>query len=230
MTLGQFPLSPPKGMEFHTFDGSKARDTTQAGTFSGTLGMSIKLRAASPDDASDIARLIDIAGDGLPCAIWSDLARPNQTAIEAGASLIRKDTTAFTWRRARVAESEGEIAGLLISHDTGLEPEQITETTHPALRPLIKLENTVPKTRCISILATFPEYRRGGVARALMQDAETRPGEEGMSLVTAAENFAGRKFYTSLGYREAGEAPMVLGTHGPVGKTWLLMRKRTRLH
>jgi len=61
----------------------------------------------------------------------------------------------------------------------------------------------------IAKLMTHPTYRRNGVARKLMQQAEERAKEEGRSLIVldTREGDPSNLLYTSMGYTQAGRIP-----------------------
>jgi len=141
--------------------------------------MALTLRPATPEDAEIIARLANIAGEGFPAAIWGSAADHGQTAFDVGAEKAAHDTGVFSYKHATIAEVDGDIAGLAISYINGDTPEVISEQTHPMFRPMIKLENEALETRYVSMLATFPVYRKAGVAQALLDAEETRPGPRG---------------------------------------------------
>ena len=187
--------------------------------------MSVKLRPATPEDAENIARLADIAGEGFPGAIWSSMADHNQTAFDVGARKAAKDTGVFSWKHATMAEVDGDIAGLAISYVNGDTPEVISEQTHPMFRPMVKLENEALETRYVSMLATFPAYRKAGIAQILLDDAETRPGPKGMSLITSDANLAAREFLYARGFRDAGTMPAIKINWDTPTTTWHLLRK-----
>ena len=44
------------------------------------------VKAAQVGDAGELAELINLAGEGIPAYIWSQMAEPGQTPLEVGAS------------------------------------------------------------------------------------------------------------------------------------------------
>ena len=64
----------------------------------------------------------------------------------------------------------------------------------------------LPKTwASVDDVFVLPEYRNGGIGRALIASVEgwaRRKGANGVSLQVAAANARGRKFYEDLGFRE----------------------------
>lgn len=187
--------------------------------------MTINLRPATPDDAKDMAILADIAGEGLPSSIWQGMAYPDESALEVGARRAERSEGVFSWKNALMADVDGETAGMMISYITASVPEPLSEDMHPIVRPLLKLENQALETRYINILATYDAFRRKGVAHRLMEEAERRPGRNGMSLITTDRNARGREFYEALGYRDVAQAPVIKTNWDTPSQTWHLLRK-----
>ncbi|SEW09803.1 Acetyltransferase (GNAT) family protein [Cognatiyoonia koreensis] len=187
--------------------------------------MTITLRPAAPEDAIHIAELADIAGDGFPSAIWASTAEHGQTAIDVGAERAKRETGVFSYKHATIAECDGKIAGLAISYINGDTPEVISEQTHPMFRPMVMLENEALETRYVSMLSTYPIYRKTGVAHALLDREEQRPGPRGLSLITSDHNIAARKFLEQHGFHEAAVVPAIKINWDTPTKSWHLLRK-----
>src|SRR4030042_6383226 len=73
-------------------------------------------RPATKADASALAVLVDIAGEGMPAYMWSTLKAPGQSVLEFGRERAARETGGFSWRNAVVAEIDGEIAASLVSY------------------------------------------------------------------------------------------------------------------
>jgi hypothetical protein len=114
-------------------------------------------RPATKADASALAVLVDIAGEGLPAHLWSTLKAPGESILEVGRERATREEGGFTYRNAIVAEAGGEIAACLVgyrlddSYDLG-NLEEIPEL----VRPLVLLEAKAPGSWYINVLATFP--------------------------------------------------------------------------
>ena len=187
--------------------------------------MPITLRPATRDDAENIARLANIAGEGFPCAIWESTAEGGKSAMAVGTEKAASDTGIFSWTHATFAEVDGEVAGMAVSYLLANTPEVIDEQMHPMYRPMIKLENEALETRYVSMLATFPQYRKTGVADALLHNEESMPGPNGLSFITSDRNQAARQFLTARGYREAAVVPAIKINWDTPMKSWHLLRK-----
>ncbi len=72
--------------------------------------MTLTIRPARITDASDLAVLVDIAGEGAPNYMWGLLAAPGQSTLEIGRERARREEGGFSYRNAIIAEINGEIA------------------------------------------------------------------------------------------------------------------------
>ena len=187
--------------------------------------MPIELRHATVDDASSMAQLANLAGEGLPEAIWRGSAQQNETPIDVGTRAAASESGIFSWKNAVVAELDGEIAGLVVSHLTGAKEVPLSEDTHPILRPLTVLENKALETRHVNLLATFKAFRGRGVAHMLMEHAISRPGANGVSVIATDQNSYGVRFYEDLGFTQTAQAPVIKTNWNTASQTWYLMQK-----
>ena len=137
------------------------------------------------------------------------MAEPGEDVWAVGARRAARDEGAFSWRNAVIAEIDGAVAGALVSYRIGPDPEPLDDLP-PMFRPLQSLENRAPGSHYVNVLATYPAFRRRGVGRALLADAEQLgAGAPAMSLIVADGNAAARRLYAALGYVEAARAPIV---------------------
>jgi ribosomal protein S18 acetylase RimI-like enzyme len=88
------------------------------------------------------------------------------------------------------------------------DPQPINELP-PMFRPLQALENMVPSTRYINVLACYPEFRRMGIGRQLMETQEPLAGPDGVSIIVADQNEPAIALYRSLGFSEVARLPIV---------------------
>lgn len=188
------------------------------------------IRHAKPEDARDLARLIDIAGEGLAMHLWSQSAATNQTPLEFGIDKAQSNAGGFSYRNAWVWEDSGNIMGMLLAYP--LDDPYVIENIHAfpeVVRPLIELEAEAPGSFYINGLATFPEYRGQGIGRSLLQLAEHKAPEfacSEMSLIVADGNKQAVSLYEKCGYRECAKRKIVPFPGYPKGsENWLLMKK-----
>ncbi|MCC5987686.1 MAG: GNAT family N-acetyltransferase [Pararhodobacter sp.] len=187
--------------------------------------MAPTIRPARREDARDLARLIDIAGEGLPGHLWAGMAGPGEAPLDIGTIRAARDSGGFSWRNAHIAEIDNAPAGALVSYRLGTEPQPI-EDLPAIIRPLQWLENQAPGSHYINAIATYPPYRRRGIAAALMVQAESlAAGAPSLSLIVADGNAAALRLYASCGYGEQARAPLVSNGWQCSAENWLLLVK-----
>lgn len=189
------------------------------------MAEAVTTRPARRADAADLARLADLAGEGLPSRLWAGLAAPGEDVWTIGARRAMRDEGAFSWRNATMAELGGAAAGALIAYGVGDAPEPLDDL--PALaRPLQELENLAPGSRYVNVIAVYPAFRGRGVARRLMAEAEAAAvGAAEMSLIVADRNAAATGLYRALGYRERARRAIVAQGWPTESTEWVLMVK-----
>jgi ribosomal protein S18 acetylase RimI-like enzyme len=183
--------------------------------------MAIGLRPATRDDAGDLARLVDMAGEGLPSHLWAGMAEPGEDVWEVGRRRAARDEGAFSWRNATMATIEGGVAGCLVGYPIAAAAPEAD--LPPLFRPIQALENAAVGTWYVNVLATYPARRQQGVASALMAEAERRGGAGGTSLIVADRNAVARRFYEHRGYVERDRRRMVKEGWRCDSEDWVLM-------
>ncbi len=188
-------------------------------------------RRAVAGDAPALARLIDLAGEGLPAALWQRAAAPGQSALDVGAARAAREVGGFSYRNAVVAELDGRVAGMLLGYrqpdpyDTG----DLAQLPEP-VRPLVMLESRAPGSWYVNGLAVFPAYRGQGLASgllALAAELARDAGAPSLSVIVGEWNGAARRLYRRDGYREAARlAAVALPGPGHAGE-WILMTRPT---
>ena len=186
-------------------------------------------RPAVKADASALAVLVDIAGEGLPAHLWSTLKAPGQSILEIGRERAARETGGFSYRNGVVAEVEGEIAACLVGYRLD-DPYDLggLEEIPPLVRPLVQLEAKAPGSWYVNVLATFPEFRRQGIGRKLLHHAEVKAKETGaqaLSVIVAAENETAARLYALAGYAALATEPIFAFPGCPHGGDWVLMGK-----
>ena len=187
-----------------------------------------KFRRAAVEDAVDMAELVNIAGHGLPLYLWGKTARPGQSAWDVGRERARHGTGGFATRNTVVREVDGKVAACLIGYALAEEPEPIGDDLSPILVPLLELENKVPGTWYINVLAAYPEHRGQGYGSALLGVAEMlarESGCSGISLITSDSNHGARRLYERRGFADGSTRPIVKEEWEHSGNNWVLMLK-----
>lgn len=178
-----------------------------------------------------MAKLVNIAGDGLPYYLWTKLAAEDGklSAWEIGRQRAQRENGAFSYRNTVICEHDGEIAAALIGYALPDEPEPVDYADMPAIVvPLQQLEDLAPGTWYINVLAAFEQYRGRGIGSDLLKLAEHRSSESGctgLSLIVSDANAEARRLYTRSGYAEEASRPMVKEAWQNPGENWILMRK-----
>ena len=166
-------------------------------------------REAQKSDAAELAKLIDLAGEGLPFYLWRQMAAAGEDPWEIGRQRAARDTGGFSYRNSVVAEVDGKVVGALVGYPVADEPEPVDpDNTPPMFVPLRELENLAPGTWYVNSVAVFPEARGLGVGSRLMHCAEQRAAElglRGLSLIVSDANPGARRLYEHLGYEELAE-------------------------
>lgn len=191
-----------------------------------------RTRIAMPDDAPVLAKLIDIAGEGIPSYLWARMAGPGETALEVGAARARRETGSFSYRNATIAEVDGEVAAMLLGYVV-FEPsddDRAAVCQLPApIRPFVELEHQSVGTYYVNALAVLPGRRGCGVGSRLLHAAEHLARAHGvrrMSIQVFTRNAGAARLYHRFGYRRAAERPMLYHpSHRNYDGTVLLLLK-----
>ena len=113
-------------------------------------------RPATLADASALAVLLDIAGEGIPTSFWHELAGPGRSALEVGRDRARREEGGFSYRHATLAEVGEEIAAGLIVYPLD-DPYDLTGLAEMPVhvQPLVRLEAQAPGSWYVNVLATL---------------------------------------------------------------------------
>lgn len=188
----------------------------------------LTLRRAGPDDAGFMVWAANAAADGLPLHLWTGLARPGEDPWAVGRARAARPDGAFSYANGWIAERAGRPAGCLIGYPLPDRPEPVANDMPAILRPVQELENAVPGSWYVNILAVDPAARRQGVARRLLDQADAcaqATGQSVVSLIVVDSNAAGRTFYDACGFAQTARRPMVKDGWAGEGEAWLLMTK-----
>ncbi len=187
------------------------------------------IRPATFRDATHLAALVDIAGEGLATYFWGQMADVGQSPFEIGRMRAQRDTGSFTWRNAHVAEVDGDIAGALVGYRIAesAADEDLADVPD-IIRPLAELEALAPGHWYVNVLAVFPEYRGRGIGRALLDRADAIGKAEapaGMTIIVASENEGAVRLYERCGYRTVSRRPVFPFPGWGRGGDWVLLTK-----
>ncbi|WP_246008476.1 GNAT family N-acetyltransferase [Afifella aestuarii] len=188
------------------------------------------IRAATKDDATAMAELVNMAGEGLPVYLWRRMAKAGEDVWEIGRQRAQREEGSFSYRNTIVRETDEKVAAALIGYPLPETPEAFDPADMPAMFvPLQELENLAPGTWYVNVLATYPEHRGKGFARELLQVADRLAAEartSGLSIIVSDANVRARKLYESCRYLETASRQMVKEDWENAGTNWVLLVKR----
>ncbi|MEM1428479.1 MAG: GNAT family N-acetyltransferase [Pseudomonadota bacterium] len=176
-----------------------------------TRPLTTPLRRATPHDADALAKLIDIAGEGIPSWLWQASCPPGQSVLSVGADRARRETGGFSYTNATVWEAEGNVAGMVLAYPIASAPSEDPETLPAPIAPFVELEAQAVGTWYINALAVFPGLRGAGIGAALLQETERQArakGHERVSIQVYAQNTGAHRLYERVGFRLSAKAPV----------------------
>ncbi len=186
-------------------------------------------RPAGLDDARDLAQLVNLAGEGLPLYLWTQMCEQSQTPWRLGEDRARRESGSFSYRNAIVRQEQAQVQSCLIGYALEDDPEPSNYEEMPEMFvPLQQLEDLAPGTWYINVLATFPDYRKRGFGSELLGIAEGQAREShkhGLSLIVADANTQARRLYEHLGFIEHSRRQMIKEQWQNPSETWVLMLK-----
>jgi ribosomal protein S18 acetylase RimI-like enzyme len=187
------------------------------------------IRPATLADASALAVLVDIAGEGMPNWLWRTLAGPGASALAVGRDRARRDEGGFSYRHATIAELGDDIAASLIGYPLD-DPYDLTgvDALPAYVQPLVRLEGQAPGSWYVNVLATFPEFRGQGIGGRLLDSADSQGREAGvtaMSVIVGSWNDRAARLYARAGYADVACETAVLPPDFPHDGDWILMTK-----
>lgn len=187
----------------------------------------VDIRPARKSDAPNLARLIDIAGEGIPSFLWQSAAEPGETALDVGTRRAERDEGGFSWTNARVVDVGGEAVAMLLGYR---QPDQLPDIDFSDipgfLHPLLELESLVPGSWYINALAVLPEHRGAGLGSRLLAEAgglAARARATTISLIVDDANEGAKRLYARHGYAEIARRPALPIPGGQSHADWVLL-------
>ncbi|MDJ0709066.1 MAG: GNAT family N-acetyltransferase [Woeseiaceae bacterium] len=187
-------------------------------------------RYATRDDALPMAQLINIAGEGMPLYLWTNLAAAGESPWDIGQQRAMRESGSFSYRNTVVREQRGEVAAALMGYPLPDEPEPADyDEMPPMFVPLQQLEDLVAGTWYLNVLATYAEHRGKGFGSGLLSIAEQLAADtnrSGLSIIVSDANTGARRLYERSGYVEKAMRPMVKESWENDGENWVLLERR----
>lgn len=177
----------------------------------------------TPEDAIAFSELADMATNHLLGAV---LGPPGRPMIE---SLFLLDRSQFSHRHVRFAMVDGRIAAMMcgLSDEASYENPvrsgliqlrhlwwrlpAIIMRSWPLRGPIAFVNQSHPGQFYLPFVAVHPEFRRQGLARRLLQEAEVMALAGGCSVLALCadpRDPAAMALYRSCGMRETGRSPI----------------------
>lgn len=173
----------------------------------------MKIRKAGRADCADIARLALLAGEGIPAYFWALDATGDTSVEEQGARNAASATDNFSYRNAWLLQLEDKVAGMLLAYRLpDADAAENLQALPAFIRPLVELEQCVPGSFYINMLATYPQYQGRGVGTRLMNLVDELAADAGCDLSSIEvfeENAGALRLYRRLGYQVVERRPVV---------------------
>jgi ribosomal protein S18 acetylase RimI-like enzyme len=189
----------------------------------------ITIRKASKQDCLPIAELALMAGEGIPAYFWEQSRKPGQNLTDVGAHNAASESENFSYRNVHLALINEDIAGMLLAYKLpDSDTEENLEDYPEFIRPLIELEQCVPNSFYINMIATYPQYRNKGVGKALMNIIDSLATEAGCKLISIEvfeQNEGALRLYQRLGYKIIEKRKIIPHSSHPYSGNILLLTR-----
>jgi RimJ/RimL family protein N-acetyltransferase len=195
-----------------------------------SLTTGVAFRAGRPEDASDLAILLDAASRRVVSWFWSTLAAPGQSWLEVGRDrILNLPESPSHHRNWHVAEADGRTIGALFGF-TATDPRDRLDLDEvgPTLRAMYELEAVATGCWLLQALALFPEQRGKGHGPAMMAracHAARDAGHRRIALQVESPNTGAQALYRKCGFSEWERRPFVPFPGSDDAGDWILMAK-----
>ncbi len=187
-------------------------------------------RYATQDDALPMAELINIAGEGMPLYLWTNMAQPGVSPWDIGQQRATRESGSFSYRNTIVREDSGKVVAALMGYPLADSPDPVDyDEMPPMFVPLQQLEDLVAGTWYVNVLAAYPDCRGKGYGTDLLAIAEqlaVDTGRSGLSIIVSDANGGARRLYERSGDVEIATRPMIKESWENSGENWVLLEKR----
>ena len=178
------------------------------------MGNALQFRNATEDDCTELTLIRDIAGRRMPSYLWSQETGQGQSYFEYGREIIRTDANNSAYfKNWLVAESQSKFVGAFFGFSVeDPYPEIDLDAVPECFRPCIELERVASGCWLLQAIAILPQYRGKGLARQLLDKAESVAKDSGtnrIALQVEEVNEVAFKTYQSNGYVEVDRRPYV---------------------
>ncbi|MEL6102352.1 MAG: GNAT family N-acetyltransferase [Pseudomonadota bacterium] len=194
-----------------------------------TMQTTSLIRQASEADAPALAKLINIAGEGIPNWLWTRACVEGQTPLETGIERARRPSGGFSYTNALIADQGSDPIGMVLSYAITEAPENNPNDLPAPIAPFVALEKLSVGTWYVNALAVFAEARGRGIGTALMTAAEGQArvrGFDEMSIQVYEQNVDAVRLYERLGYTLAAKEAVRLHPSPPYYTGDVLLLKK----
>jgi len=176
--------------------------------------MTVEIRNARVTDIPHMAYVAIQAFGGYAQVMYEGVI-PGRTVQQIMEHRFSRSGTTSSITNSRIAEDSGTVLGGLHAFPADLTAHDppdllIPKDRDPVFAPFEHLH--ADGIYYINAVAVYPEYRGNGVARLLIEEAQSEARDQNytnMSLITFAENVVVVRLYNNLGYREFARQPIV---------------------
>lgn len=196
----------------------------------------ISIRPATADDATDLAMLIDIAGEGIPSWLWTQSAVEGQSPLDIGIARARRTGGGFSFTNAIVAERGGAVLGMALTYAIDAAPVDDPNDLPAPISPFVALEAQSMGTWYVNALAIRAGARGNGIGTELLSRVEAMAlaaGYPALSIQVYAQNEGAVRLYRRAGFEIVAQEPVRLHPCQPyyTGDVLLLIKhlKQTRV-
>lgn len=176
----------------------------------------IHITNATKEDAQLIARtVVEAVGEEITDRFaGEEHSREDVTAMFA--KLASREDSQYSYLNSiKAVDADGNVAGILVSYDGG-RLDDLRKAFFEEARNYLDydLEGKLDDETCagelyLDSLCVFPDYRRRGIARMLIDHAVERAHSAGLKagLLVDKKNASARRLYETIGFRQVGETP-----------------------
>lgn len=195
-----------------------------------TIHTTSLIRHAKASDAKTLAKLINLAGEGIPNWLWTRACVEGQTPLEVGVERAKRTQGGFSYTNALMGEPNGHPVGMVLGYAIKTAPTENPDDLPAPIAPFVALEKLSVGTWYINALAVFAEAQNQGLGARLLAAAEAQAAANccsEMSIQVYSQNTGAVRLYRRLGYGFAASAPVRLHPSPPyyTGDV-LLLKKR----
>lgn len=174
----------------------------------------IKIQEATKHQAAEIANLIMMAMNDECCLYFCGEGYGLDDFRKMMSMLVEREDSQYSYQNTLVAVDGKKIVGISVSYDGGRLHELRKAFIEAAKAHLHKDhsgmdDETGPGELYLDSLAVLPEYRRQGIAKALLLATKEKANQYGLpyvGLLVDKGNPDGEAFYASVGFRYVGDS------------------------